>query len=182
MFSLTVLHFCSLRAESWCKLAHLCCWRNPLPQGAMPSLIRLNLVFKSELSISCLSASAEVPQLDFSGERQSRLVLQNGMVLGCKGREKGHMSDWNLYESEETEERSYEKENWMKGMDPQEWGKVQMERWMLILACLLRNLRRTVSQSILLEAESGAPGPCVRRAVWAVLDFSAAMALLKDGI
>lgn len=86
------------------------------------------------------------------------------------------------YESGETEERSYEKENWMKGMDPQEWGKVQMERWMLILACLLRNLRGTVSQSILLEAESGAPGPCVRRAVWAVLDFSAAMALLKDGI
>lgn len=70
----------------------------------------------------------------------------------------------------------------MKDMDPQERGKVEMERWALLLAGLLRNMRRTVSQSILLEAEATAPGPRTRRSAWAVLDLSAAMAPLKGVI
>lgn len=82
--------------------------------------------------------------------------------------------------SEETEKRSCEKANWMKGTDPQRHGERWKWREMLLPARFLKRIRRAESLSILLWARAGAPGPCVLQAAWTVLGFSAAMAPTED--
>lgn len=82
--------------------------------------------------------------------------------------------------SEETEKRSCEKANWMKGTDPQRHGERWKWREMLLPARFLKRIRRAEFLSILLWARAGAPGPCVLQAAWTVLGFSAAMAPTED--
>lgn len=56
-----------------------------------------------QLSISCFPDSADVLQVNFPGERQPRLALQNCLILGDVGEERGTWATEGLYESGEVE-------------------------------------------------------------------------------
>lgn len=111
-----------------------------------------------QLNISYLSDSADVLQLNFPGERQPRLGLQNCLVLVEIGEERGMWVTEGLYKSGDVE-RNEAKKKKTEGHGPQEWGELDTA------PCELG-----IPNSPARGMRTGVRTPCVWRVVWAVLN------------